>query len=295
MSAPESQHKPQAKPTTRVTASETEELKVVQHSQLFYWWPVWAAGFIMFLISYIGGELMVVVPKGPKGKETEIERTADGYKVEVKHGTPPGQIAGLNPNSTMTIDDSRSPFHVHVSPIKGLGVIFAAVLILVILVTNVPLRGMWSVVVIITGVLLVVIISLMPGWWEAILSTLTWLDIRINAAGYLVISTALFIIWAVTFFLFDRQIYIIFTPGQMKVREQIGGGETVYDTAGMTSQHLQDDFFRHRILGLGSGDLTVRTAGAHSHEFRWSNVLFVRRKLQQIEDMQREKPVVAGG
>jgi hypothetical protein len=293
MSAPEShpqpQHKPQAKPTTRATASESEELKVVQHSQLFYWWPVWAAGFIMFFISWLGGDHMALVPK-----DTEIERTEKGYALEV-NGTPPGEIKDLKPGGTMRIDDARSPFHVHVSPIKGLAVLFTAVLILVILITNVPLRGMWSVVVIITVVLLLVIISLMPGWWEAILSAITWLDIRINAAGYLVISTALFIIWAVTFYLFDRQIYIIFTPGQMKVREQIGGGETVYDTQGMTTQHLQDDFFRHRVLGLGSGDLIVRTSGAHSHEFRWSNVLFVRRKLQQIEDMQKEKPVVAGG
>jgi hypothetical protein len=290
MSAPESQHKPQAKPTTRASASDSEELKVVQHSQLFYWWPVWAAGFILFLVSLTSGEHMALVPKG-----TKIARTADGYALQVKDDKPPEKIKDLKPSDDpIDISDSRSPFKVHVSSIKYLGVLFAAVLILVILITNVPLRGLWSVVVIVTVVLLLVIITIM-GWWESIFQAIFWLDIRINAAGYLVISTALFIIWAVTFFWFDRQIYIIFTPGQMKVREAIGGGETVYDTAGMTSQHLQDDFFRHRILGLGSGDLVVRTAGAHSHEFRWSNVLFVRRKLQQIEDMQRERPVVAGG
>jgi hypothetical protein len=293
MSAPESQphaqQKPQAKPTTRASATETEELKVVQHSQLFYWWPVWTAGFILFLISYASGEPMALVPK-----DTDVERTEYGYALEVKTKTPPGGIGDMKSGDKVNIYDERSPFHLHVSPIKYLGVLFTAVLILVILITNVPLRGLWSVVVIVTIVMLLVIVTLM-GWWEQIFQAVTWLDIRINAAGYFVIATALFIIWAVTFFWFDRQIYIIFTPGQMKVREAIGGGETVYDTAGMTSQHLQDDFFRHRILGLGSGDLVVRTAGAHSHEFRWSNVLFVRRKLQQIEDMQRERPVVAGG
>jgi hypothetical protein len=62
----------------------------------------------------------------------------------------------------------------------------------------------------------------------------------------------------------------------------------------MVIQHLRDDIFRHWILGLGSGDLIVRTSGAHSHEFRMSNVLFVGRKLQLIEEMQRDRPVVTG-
>jgi hypothetical protein len=93
---------------------------------------------------------------------------------------------------------------------------------------------------------------------------------------------------------FDRQLYMIFTPGQFRVCQEIGGGESTYDTMGMVIQKQRDDLFRHIILGLGSGDLIVRTSGAHSHEFHMSNVLFINRKLQVIEEMQRDRPVVKG-
>jgi hypothetical protein len=81
----------------------------------------------------------------------------------------------------------------------------------------------------------------------------------------------------------------------MKVCEKIGGGEQVYDTMGMNTQHLQDDFFRHRVLGLGSGDLIVRTSGARTHEFHFNNVLFIKRTLAKIEQMQADRPIVKGG
>src|SRR5262249_21631020 len=172
-------------------------------------------------------------------------------------------------------------------------VIWALVLLFVIVVTNVPLRGMWSVVVIVSFVMLSIILYL-ANVWQDIVYVLEILDIRINMGGYMFISTILFVMWFVTVFFFDKQVYMIFTRGRLRVREEIGGGETAYDTRGMVVQHLRDDLFRHWILGLGSGDLVVRTSGAHSHEFRLSNVLFVGRKLQIIEEMQRDVPVVAG-
>src|SRR5207302_4493790 len=91
----------------------------------------------------------------------------------------------------------------------------------------------------------------------------------------------------VTFLVFDRQIYIIFQPGALKVCLQVGGGEKQYDTIGMTIEKERSDLFRHWILGLGSGDIIVRTSGADRHEFRLNNVLFIGRKLQAIEEMQR--------
>jgi hypothetical protein len=58
-------------------------------------------------------------------------------------------------------------------------------------------------------------------------------------------------------------------------------------------QRQRDDLFRHWILGLGSGDLIVRTSGAHSHEFHMENVLNISSKLHAIEDMMRDKPMVS--
>ena len=73
----------------------------------------------------------------------------------------------------------------------------------------------------------------------------------------------------------------------------IGGGEQVYPTDGMTLEKHRSDLFRHWILGLGSGDLIVRTSGAHSHEFHMENVLNVNSKLREIEEMMRDKQVVS--
>ena len=40
------------------------EIRIVSHSSLYYWWPVWAAGFIFAIISYFSGQRMATVPSG---------------------------------------------------------------------------------------------------------------------------------------------------------------------------------------------------------------------------------------
>jgi hypothetical protein len=266
------------------------EIKIVQHSQLFYWWPVWAVGFLMAIISFFGGHRLAVLPS-----ETVVSQESEKEHVLRVPGTPPKPLPTDADKRAQAVHlrDSGSPFRLHMSPSQFPGVIWAITLLLVIVITNVPLRGMWSVVVIVSFVLFSIIFYL-AGIWTYVVDFFEFLDIRINAGGYVFISLVLFVMWFVTVFFFDKQIYMIFTPGMLKVREEIGGGETAYDTRGMVVQHLRDDLFRHWILGLGSGDLVVRTSGAHSHEFRLSNVLFVGRKLQVIEEMQRDVPVVAG-
>jgi len=147
-------------------------------------------------------------------------------------------------------------------------------------------------VIVIVLIISTVIIFGLLEWWETILHYLNFLDIRINAAGYFVISSILFGLWLIVMILFDRQIYMIFTPGQMRVRQEVGDAETAYDTSGMTVQKQRSDLFRHWVLGLGSGDLIVKTAGAASQEFHFPNVLFIGRKVKDIEDMLRRE---AGG
>jgi hypothetical protein len=60
----------------------------------------------------------------------------------------------------------------------------------------------------------------------------------------------------------------------------------------MTLEKQRSDLFRHWLLGLGSGDLIVRTSGAQAHQFDMPNVLFIGRKVHEIEDLLREKSVV---
>ena len=47
---------------------------------------------------------------------------------------------------------------------------------------------------------------------------------------------------------FDRQVYMVFTPGQMRVCLEIGDAETAYDTAGMTIQKQRSDLFTLRRI-----------------------------------------------
>jgi hypothetical protein len=256
-------------------------IRLYGHSTLFYWWPVWALGFIMAIISLIDDTRVLHVPGG-----TAVNRISNtSYEL-------------VNSNRTTEIQSHLDPYlqgeNQRVPPRMShrawMGATFCIVLLLVIAITNVPLRGWLSVLVIVTIILLAVIFAL-AGWWDAIFHAVGGLHIYIGMAGYLFIATVLFIMWIGSMFIFDRQTYISFEPGQMKVVEEVGGGEKSYDTMGMSIEKHRDDLFRHWVLGLGSGDLTVRTAGATPHQVSLSNVLFISSKLQQIEMMQREKQI----
>jgi hypothetical protein len=266
--------------------TDLKEIKIVSHSNLFYWWPVWGFGFVLALMTLWDAHFMVLVPKDTRAEQKRVVQGIDGeHDVYI---LPKGKSIPVDAQAGAPIQP-----HLRAAHETSYGVLYAIVLLLVIVITNVPLRGLWSVVVIVVIVLLSIIFQL-AEWWDPILTAMGRLHIHINAAGYMLISTALFIVWLVTFTLFDSQIYMVFTPGQLRVRQEIGGGEAAYDTAGMVIQKQRNDLFRHWVLGLGSGDLIVTTSGATAHHFDLPNVLFVGYKVRQIEDMLREKPVVQG-
>jgi hypothetical protein len=264
------------------------QIVIIGHSTLFYWWPVWAVGFLMWLITLATYEYMVTVPPGTKAVHNgTIDEKGKPRDILI---VPAGaSLPALDPKKP---EELRDPYML-MSPDKSLGVIFMVVLMIVITITNVPLRGLWSVIVIVILVALVIIFAILRVW-ETIFHYLHFLDVRINAAGYFWLSAVLFVLWLVVIWLFDQQIYMIFEPGQMRVRQEIGDAETAFDTTGMTIQKQRSDLFRHWILGLGSGDLIVKTAGAHPQEFQMNNVLFIGRKVREIEDMLRSRQVITG-
>jgi hypothetical protein len=277
----------------------TPEIRIISHCTLIYWWPVWAIGFLMALLTLIDGHRMVLVTSDAKALRnlqvvTGVDADSKGPKTETFEGVflKKGHLLPDKPDPQGRLEDPDSP-HLHMAASSSFGVLFATVLLLVIFITNVPLRGLWSVVVIVFIVLMAVIFAL-ADWWTVIFHYLFVLDIRINMAGYLFISGILFVGWLITNLFFDRQIYMVFTHGQLKVCQEIGGGEVSYDTMGMVIEKHRNDLFRHWILGLGSGDLTVKTSGANPQTFEMHNVMFVGRKLHMIEEMQREKAVVRG-
>jgi hypothetical protein len=294
---------PVAGPTAPAdTTPEFDEIRVYSHSPLFYWWPVWLFGFVFSLITLMDGDRMVIVP----GESLLVKDRAENGKVRYTVHAPPSDTDPMARLTTPATDTARqdlekagtrlppgSEAHLirpHVSARSWIGPTYVIILLLVIVITSVPLRGLWSLVVLIGLVVLALLVSLFK-WWDDILGALYGLHIFINLAGYLLLSTALFIAWAVATFIFDRRSYIIFTPGQIRVCEEIGSREKTYDTTGMTIEKHRDDWFRHIFLGFGSGDLSVRTAGADRNEILMPNVALIGFKIDPIQQLIRQRQI----
>jgi hypothetical protein len=280
------------------------EIIVVSHSNLFYWWPVWVVGFIMAGISWFDGvhagfvRTEKYLPKVVTIKGDVDYVFVDPVTEEEKAHYPKKDVVAI------ITDAHTDPFPMtrhggqdkHTWPImdnsKNLGIIYAITLLLVIVITNVPLRGLWSVVIIIVVILGSIIFAL-AGWWDIILTRSRLLAVHINLGTYLLISTVLLILWLINFMFFDRQHYVAITAGQVRLKLAIGEGEIVYDTTGMVFQKQRSDLFRHYILGMGSGDLIVRPAGGKD-AIDLPNVLFVGSKVREIQNLIKEREVVAG-
>jgi hypothetical protein len=274
--------------------SKPGEIVVFHHSTLFYWWPVWLLGFLMAVITYFSDKHMAIVPAGTiPGTAHEGKALIDNKEVDLKNRDVLVLAEG---KKHLTRKDSTGQERVieptiYIAAQKSVGTVFIFVLLLVIAITNVHMRGLWSFFVLLVLVMLAFIFAA-AGWWEAIFSGLGQLSIHINMGGYILFSLVLFVLWLINFAIFDRQTYMIFSVGQVRMRLEIGGGETVYDTTGMVVQKYRSDLFRHWILGFGSGDLVVRPSGI-AHQLEMPNVLFVGRKVRMIEDLIKEKVVLA--
>lgn len=284
-----------------------DEIRIYSHSPLFYWWPVWVFGFIFSLITLIDNQRLVIVPgdslavreKVGENSLTNIygipdkgdnlskltEKASESEKQRVLEKNPDFKAAHDRVAGAEVV--SIKP---HVSPRTWMGPTYLILLIVVIFVTNVPLRGLWSLVALIAIIVIVLLISLFR-FWDTILTAFIGLHVFINLAGYLLLSVALCVGWLVSTFIFDRRSYMVFTPGQIRVCEEVGGRERTYDTTGMTIEKHRDDWFRHIFLGFGSGDLSVRTAGADRHEILMPNVAMIGFKIDPIQQLIRQRQV----
>lgn len=295
---------PPAAPPIQIPADTTpDEIRVYSHSPLFYWWPVWLFGFVFALITAVDNERIAIVP-GPsllvkeKVGQDEVRYTVytpptpDNIDKLLDPASPEAkqELARVNQNFPAGGDAYR--VRPHVSPRTWMGPMYLIILLLVIIITNVPLRGLWSLVALIGIVVIVLLISLFKAW-DSILTAFVGLHVFINLAGYLLIGIVLLAAWAVATFIFDRRSYIIFTPGQIRVCEEIGSRERTYDTTGMTIEKRRDDWFRHIFLGFGSGDLVVRTAGADRHEILMPNVALIGFKIDPIQQLMRQRQIEA--
>lgn len=263
-----------------------EVVVVISHSSLFYWWPVWLVGFLMAGLTYLHGYQVAFVPPGTAAEKGRQVEGFDGPRdiLVAPKDQPLPAVSGT--------DELKQP-RLRMAASNDLGILWAMTLCLVIVLSNVPLRGLWSLIVILILVFGAILLAVL-GLWDPILRGIRVIDIHITGFSYLSISLFLFVLWLVSFLVFDRLKYMVFSRGQLRVRMAISQGEMVYDTRGMVVERHRDDLFRHWLLGFGSGDLTVRTGGSNSQQLELPNVLVIGRKLNLIHTMLQEREVIRG-
>jgi hypothetical protein len=175
-----------------------------------------------------------------------------------------------------------------VHPNTGLGITYIVVLALIMMFTNVRLRGIYSVVGLLSIAFVTVLFAWL-GWWDSIFRLIPQLTVYMNFGFYVKFSTLLLAVWALRFFFFDRLVFWRLRPGQATEEHMIGGGEQSYDTRGMLFEQRANDFFRHTV-GLGSADLLLITTGARKEEIDIPNVLFANRKIRTMQRLIAIKP-----
>jgi len=172
---------------------------------------------------------------------------------------------------------------------SNLGLIFFGVIFIVILVTNYSVRGLSSGIVIMAFVLSFVLL-LYFNLWEKFSGWFMSHKIYLDEGAYLWFSILLSAMWAIVVFGFDRISYWQVEPGQLTRESLCGSGSKSYNTQGMMLEKHQDDVFRHWLLGIGSGDMQIRTSGATREQIDIPNVLFVGSKVAAIQRLIAEVP-----
>ncbi|HEY7427997.1 MAG TPA: hypothetical protein VH682_27435 [Gemmataceae bacterium] len=270
--------------TSSAALAKKSSLTIIGHSDLFYWWPVWVVGFLMAFATYLSGYYMAFVPAGTVAEKARQVQGVD----------EPRDVLILPANRELPLDETAGgpgQPSLRVARSNNLGSLFVTVLLLVIFITNVRLSGVRA-LVLITLVLLLAVIFAVTGIWDLVFRLMGSADIHITAAGYLCIATPLFVIWLVVFLFYDRLNYARFSRGQFTIHHAFGAGATTYEVQGLSLEKKRDDLFRHWLLGIGSGDLVIRTGGPHARTFELPNVLFVGSKLVTAQRLLQERQVV---
>jgi hypothetical protein len=275
-------------------AKGPREIKLVSHSPIFYWWPIWVLGYVLAVITWMDGTRLAILPSP---KDVPIKVYADNEKPSPEFAqykvTVAKPVTGSLESAAAASQDPTNPpaFKTRVSERAWMGPVFCVVLLLTILITNVPLRGLWSFLVILLLIVTALAFTVFEVW-DSLLGALGHLHIYMNMTAYVFIATVVLFLWIVSVFIFDQRTYMVVTPGQIRVCEHIGASIRNFDTTGMSFEKQRDDLFRHWILGFFSGDLIVRTHGAEKEEIRFPNVLWIGWRLEQVQEILRERATV---
>lgn len=235
------------------------EIKVYMHSPFLYWWPVWAVGFVMAGWTYLEDRHMALVPPGT---------VAEGNLLVAPAGAAP----------------ILTPVHMSASRVPGMT--FALTVLAVTAFGGAWMRG-WKAY---TFAAMAAALLFLIGWadaWDELARWASYLQVHVNLGGYLVLSTGLFLLWLWQFLVPDRRTYVVFSMSQVRVHNEIGEQEHVYDAGGVSFEKEPYDWFR-RLVGFGAGDLRVQVRG---HVIEIPNVVHVGRRQDALERMLRTKDV----
>lgn len=140
------------------------------------------------------------------------------------------------------------------------------------------------------SVLLLAVLAAWAGLIDEIIGSIAAVSTHVSAGVYFTFGAGLFALWALTVFVFDRLSHWRITEGQLVRVRVIGAAEKAYDARGLTVEHEADDLLRHLVFGLGSGDIVLRTSGAENATVALRNVLFVDRKISEIQRLVSVEP-----
>jgi hypothetical protein len=174
----------------------------------------------------------------------------------------------------------------HASP--WLGISFISLVLFVVVFTNVRARGVYSFVLLLVAGGLVWGATYVPGIDRA-MGWASLLRVHLNLAFYLTFSVLLMLIWLFVIVFIDHFTWWRFSPGQVIEEHRVGQATGhAYNTEGMVVRRLPDDFFRHRILGLGlvglgTGDFMVKPP--YEDAFEIHNVWKANAKQRNMERM----------
>lgn len=271
-----------------VTAVPDVQVRVFGHTNLLYWWPVWFLGFVFAFLTWMDGHRMAVVPAGTVVEKAKTIPGEGGPRDVLV--APAGTAVPVQPKAT---EETNEP-GILVATSNNYGVIFVMTILLVVVFTNLTVRGLASIIVI-AGLIIATLVLAQFHLWDRVFAFIGGLDIRMNAGGYLAIALPLFLVWVFATFVYDRYVYLIVSRGQIRIRQDIGDGEVAVDTNSVVLEKKRNDLFRHWVLGLGSGDLHVKTGGPANLDFELNNVLFIGSRLDRIQDLLREREIAPQG
>jgi len=177
----------------------------------------------------------------------------------------------------------------HIHPSASLGIVYVTIFFMTLVFTNFTFRGSASLGVGMALIMMAMAFALL-GVWDNIFDAIGYLSVHMNLGFYVLTSPLLFGLWAYSTFLHIRFNHYRVRPGQLEKVKLIGDREISYDTRGAVVEKFGEDFFRHWILGLGSGDICISTSGAKSEELIIRNVLHVDKTISSLRKLTSVQP-----